>query len=42
MCTSTHRDQLSNVSLQLTGDCGKEVVLGTRLAPLVRQLHLPS
>ena len=31
---------MSNVSLQLTGDCLKEVVVDARLAPHVCILHL--
>jgi hypothetical protein len=32
---------LSNVSLQLTGDCIEELVVATRLAPFVTEHHLP-
>jgi hypothetical protein len=32
----------SNVSLQLTGDCIREVVVAARLAPHVCNLHLPG
>ena len=33
---------LPNVSLQLTGDCIKELVVAPALAPHVSELHLPS
>jgi hypothetical protein len=32
---------MSNVSLQLTGDCLKEVVVAAALAGTVGELHLP-
>lgn len=32
---------LANESLQLAGDCTKEVVVAAALAPFVSNLHLP-
>jgi len=32
---------MPNVSLQLTGDCWRELVVVARMAPRVSNLHLP-
>src|SRR4051794_25523079 len=40
-CTTGIATGRSNVSLQLTGDSMKEVVVAARLAPHVSNLHLP-